>query len=122
MFDRMILYGFVIFVLVMGISAIVAQAGTERNAFYRDKMVPGTQVPCCTKKDCVPLSAWRQNVDGEYEIYLPHGYWYKPKQTVVRVDHTPDGRAHACYHERSRAAYEQVKVTVFCVWIPVPTT
>ncbi len=101
---------------------IVATAGTEKNGFYKDKMVPGTQMPCCTKKDCVPLSAWRQDTAGAYWIYLPHGYWYKPEANIVRVEYTPDGRAHACYHEKKRMNYEAVKVVVFCVWIPVPIT
>lgn len=107
---------------VIAVSLLLTLVGSANNEFYKDKVVPGTQVSCCTKKDCVPLAAWRQDHLGEYEIYLPHGFWFKPQQSVVRVEHTPDGRAHACYQERDRMNYAPFKITVFCVWIPIPTT
>ncbi len=107
--------------LLFGVTlAHCARADYEQNPFYRGKTVPGTpQVSCCNKKDCSPLTAWRQNIDGEYEIYLPYGYWYKPEQRIIREAFTPDGQAHACWTEDKSMTYGRQKITVFCVWIPI---
>lgn len=106
--------------------SLLILAGTPNNSFYKDKVVPGTEsngtgVSCCTKKDCVPLKSWRQTFEGKYQIYMPQGYWHTPPQRIVRVEHTPDGQAHACYHEHKNMSYSRRKVTVFCVWIPIPS-
>ena len=95
----------------------VGVAGTPNNSFYKGKTVPNSPVSCCTKKDCQSLAAWRM-VDGEYEIYMPYGYWYKPPQNVIRVEFTPNGMAHACWTEQAQMQYKRTKITVFCVWIP----
>lgn len=103
----------------LALFAMETRADTPNNPFYKGQTVPGTDVSCCTKKDCQPLTAWRQDrISGEFEIYLPPGYWYRPQQNIIRHAFTPDGQAHACWQEGKRMAYGKRNITVFCVWIP----
>lgn len=97
----------------------VAHDAPFKHSFYKDKTVPGTMVSCCTKKDCQSLEGYRMLPGGEYEILMPEGYWYKPEKRIVRVDVTPDAKAHACWTDATTAAYSARKRTVFCVWIPI---
>ncbi len=101
------------FGLVFGFSAVAE----ERNPLYRDT-VPGTEVPCCNKQDCHPVR-YRMVPGGEYEIYLPMGYWYRPEKRIIRVQFIPDGEAHACWTADLAANYSANRITVFCVWIPI---
>ena len=75
---------------------LAVPAWGDAGSFYKDRMIPGSNVPCCTERDCKSLDKWRQKWDGDYEIFLD-GVWYTPAQRIVRHDLTPDGRAHVCY-------------------------
>ena len=107
--------------LLFGVTlAHCARADFERNPFYRGKTVPGSPgVPCCTKRDCTSLSAYRMVAGGHYEIWLPQGYWYRPDPKIIRKDVTPDGKAHACFIEYPGMNYAPNRVVVYCVWIPI---
>ncbi len=89
----------------------------DRNPFYKDKLVPGTKVPCCNKKDCMVVEKWRYRND-KYEVFI-RGLWMIPNQKVVSVMQTPDGNAHACFNIVPTAAYMPPRVVIYCVWIPL---
>jgi hypothetical protein len=115
------MFGRVLAAAIASLLLAGAAAADDLNPFYKGQMSPGTNVPCCNKKDCMALDKWRQDAKGEYEIWIKPGFWYKPAQRIIRKEATPDGRAHACIQYGEAAAYTSVKITVFCVWIPIPS-
>ena len=101
-------------ILCLTVSLAIAD---DRNPFYKDKLIPGTQVPCCNKRDCVVAQNWRYR-DKKYEVFV-RGRWMIPNQKVVTLIQTPDGNAHVCYTVVPTASYMPSRVVIYCVWIPL---
>lgn len=117
MFGKLFL-AVIIVLLVLGACSAMLSTRTYGDTFYKDRMVPGTKVPCCNKSDCHVIEAHRK-IDGFHEILMPDGYWFRPDPKIVLEDVTPDGKAHACWHDKATAAYSTRNRVVFCVWIPI---
>ncbi len=108
----------ILLAFLAGMALATSLKAEERNPLYRQS-IPGTNVPCCDKHDCRAIEKYRMVEGGHYEIWLEPGYWYRPDPKVIRKQHIPDGKAHACYTEKLTEAYGPRRIMVYCVWIPI---